>query len=438
MEIIFSEQKGSITNPAIRRLLLIAVFLPLLVGVLQWFLVKQIHFSSTNSIILFSFLTATIFVFFIGLIAKAMRTEEQRLIYSERLSRLLVENRKDYAIFMIDIEGNIINWNKGAERMMGYQSSEIIGKPITILFTQEDKENNALQDFLYNSAYQRQVEYEGWRVTKNGEKFWATITSTGIYDENQKLIGFTKLYRNSTRQKATDDKLKRLVESLEHSNQELERFAYIASHDLQEPLRMISSYTKLLEKKYHDKLDDEAREYIYFAVDGAMRMQQLITDLLLYSRVTTRGKPFLRTDTQALVEQVIHSLGVSIHETGAHVTYDKLPIVMADEVQLTQLFQNLIGNAIKFHDSKPPRVHLSAKQVGGEWVFSIEDQGIGIAEQFHEQIFLIFQRLHNRKNYPGTGVGLAICKRIVERRGGRIWVESQLGRGAKFCFTIPV
>jgi light-regulated signal transduction histidine kinase (bacteriophytochrome) len=225
---------------------------------------------------------------------------------------------------------------------------------------------------------------------------------------------------------------------LERSNAELEQFAYVASHDLQEPLRMITGYTQLLAKRYGDKLDQNANEYIGYAVDGAKRMQRLIHDLLDYSRVGTRGKEFAPTDCGAVVAGTLRALQPAIEESAATVTHDPLPTVMGDESQLLQLFQNLLGNAIKYRDSKPPVVQVSCKQEGGNWLFSVRDNGIGIDPQYANRIFVIFQRLHGRDKYAGTGIGLAVCKKIVERHGGKIWLESESGKGAAFHFTIPM
>jgi light-regulated signal transduction histidine kinase (bacteriophytochrome) len=217
----------------------------------------------------------------------------------------------------------------------------------------------------------------------------------------------------------------------------LEQFAYVASHDLQEPLRMVTSYTNLLAKRYQGKLDSDAEEFIHFAVDGARRMHGLINDLLEYSRIGTRGKNFAPTDCEAVLAKTLATLQLAIQESGAKVTHDPLPTVLADEGQLGQLFQNLIGNGIKYRDSSRPEVHISCKQEGENWLFSFKDNGIGIDPQYAERIFVIFQRLHTKQEYAGTGIGLAICKKIVDRHGGRIWVESQLGQGATFYFTIP-
>ncbi len=227
------------------------------------------------------------------------------------------------------------------------------------------------------------------------------------------------------------------AEDLKRSNAELEEFAYVASHDLQEPLRMVASFTQLLAKRYQGKLDQDADDFIGFAVDGATRMQQLIQALLAYSRVGTRGKSLAPTDCNAILDLVRTNLCRALEESGAEVTAESLPTVQGDEVQLVQLFQNLIANAVKFHGEAPPIIRISAREDNGDWRFAVQDNGIGIALAHQDRIFKIFQRLRRRSEYPGTGIGLAICKKIVERHGGRLWVESEEGRGATFFFTIP-
>ena len=228
-----------------------------------------------------------------------------------------------------------------------------------------------------------------------------------------------------------------MADELKRSNADLQQFAFTASHDLQEPLRGIESFIKLLEKRYKGKLDEKADEYIDYVVDDVQRMQMLIKDLLEYSRVSVKEKIFCPVNCSVVLEQALKNLRLSIEESRADVTYDLLPVVMGDEAQLIRLFQNLIGNAIKFRGWEPLKIHISAGREGAEWIFSIRDTGIGIDPRQAERIFIIFQRLHSRQEYPGTGIGLAICKRIVERHGGRIWVESEPGKGATFCFTIP-
>jgi signal transduction histidine kinase len=247
-----------------------------------------------------------------------------------------------------------------------------------------------------------------------------------------------KLVREHRNLASARESLEKSVAELSRSNSDLQQFAYVASHDLQEPLRMVASYTQLLAKRYRGKLDSDADEFIGYAVDGASRMQKLITDLLAYSRVTSQGRVFERVDCNGLLEEVLSNLRVAVEESRAVVTHAPLPTVIADGRQLGQLFQNLIGNAIKFRCKEPPQVRVSAERQTGEWLFSVRDNGVGMDPQFAERIFVIFQRLHSREEYPGTGIGLAICKKIVERHGGRIWVASQIGQGATFHFTLPI
>ena len=224
---------------------------------------------------------------------------------------------------------------------------------------------------------------------------------------------------------------------LRRSNEDLEQFAYVASHDLQEPLRMITNYLQLLRQRYKDKLDAGADDFIGFALDGSKRMHQLIHDLLTYSRVGTHGKEFVPTDCAQALANALANLRVAIEESRAEITHDPLPTVKGDEVQLMQLFQNLIGNAVKFRGEAVPKIHLGVQRSGAEWEFSVRDNGIGIAPEDFQRIFVVFQRLHSREKYPGTGIGLSVCKKIVERHGGRIWVESKPGQGTTFHFTLP-
>jgi signal transduction histidine kinase len=231
--------------------------------------------------------------------------------------------------------------------------------------------------------------------------------------------------------------MEKTAQELERSNRDLAQYAAIAAHDLQEPLRVVAGFLQILERKYKGKLDPEADRYIAFAVDGAVRMKALINDLLAYSRVETRGKPFAMTDCASPLSEAIKNLSETITATGARVTCTAMPVLSVDSAQLTQLFQNLIGNAIKFHGASPPEVEVSARDTGEAWEFTVRDNGIGIETQYFDKIFVIFQRLHSRDEYPGTGVGLAICKKVVERHGGRIWVESEMSKGSAFYFTIP-
>jgi signal transduction histidine kinase len=272
----------------------------------------------------------------------------------------------------------------------------------------------SLQPYAYDESHLAQAERIGAQIA-------GTIANAFAYEKLE----------------AAQQALEKAVTELRRSNQELEQFAYVASHDLQEPLRKIASFCNLLESRYADQLDDRANVYLHYIVDGAMRMQALVNDLLLYSRVTTRGMEFALTDTNDVLQEALANLDVAVAESNACVTHDPLPTAYGDTKQLARLFQNLIGNAIKYRGEAPPEVHVSVLKKGDEWVFSVRDNGIGIAPEYAERIFVIFQRLHTREEYGGTGIGLSVCKKIVERHGGRIWVESEEGCGATFYFSLP-
>jgi light-regulated signal transduction histidine kinase (bacteriophytochrome) len=277
------------------------------------------------------------------------------------------------------------------------------------------------------------IELTGRR--KDGTAFPIEIMLSPL--ESAEGILVTAAIRDISVRKAAELHLLQTVEELNRSNEELGQFAYIASHDLQEPLRMVASYTQLLSRRYKGQLDTDADEFIAFAVDGASRMQRLIDDLLAYSRVGTKGQDLLATSSEEALEQALLNLRGAIEESGALVTHDPLPTVLADEMQLVQLFQNLVGNAIKYQDPGVPRVHISAaRNSGKKWIFAVNDNGLGIDPQYFEKIFGVFQRLHGRDEFAGTGIGLAICKKIVERHGGSISVESQPGKGSTFRFAL--
>ncbi len=275
-----------------------------------------------------------------------------------------------------------------------------------------------------------------WEFHTASKNQWFRCTDKAIQWVDGRMVRF-EIATDITKMKFLENKLKEKNDELERSNMELEQFAYVASHDLQEPLRMVASYTEILEQKYKGKLDQKADKYIGYAVEGAKRMQGLINDLLVLSRVNTRGKPFGPTDCNDLIKSVLSGLKGSINEKKAQINVDPMPTVLGDATQLYQLFQNLISNAIKFHGVETPVVNISAVKEGKEWVFSIEDNGIGIDPQFFERIFVIFQRLHQRGVYQGTGIGLSIAKKIVERHGGRIWVKSEQDKGSQFNFALP-
>ncbi len=278
----------------------------------------------------------------------------------------------------------------------------------------------------------------------DGAYRWFKSRGVPIRSEAGRIIKWQGTSTDLQEKKETEEALQRVhedlarrAEELARSNRELEQFAYVASHDLQEPLRMVASYLELLSQRYKGRLDEKADKFIDYAVDGAVRMKALIDGLLGYSRVATRARSLALVESRGALDEARTNLGRTIGEKGAVVTSDALPLVLADHAQLVQVFQNLIGNALKFC-AGPPLVHVAVEPKGEEWVFSVRDNGIGIARECWERIFAIFQRLHGRDKYPGTGMGLAICKTVVERHGGRIWVESRPGEGSTFFFTLPV
>ena len=284
------------------------------------------------------------------------------------------------------------------------------------------------------------VSWESLAALAGGLAITALLVAylIGVVNHTAKTQRLTDQLRQSRDHiEGISQNLEKQAQELVRSNQELEQFAQIASHDLQEPLRMVSGFTQLLQQRYKDRLDSDANEFIEFAVDGAKRMQTQINDLLSYSRVSTQGNSFEATDCSDVFDIAVANLSASIRESGAAVTRDTLPVLPADASQLVSLFQNLIGNGVKYRGDEPPRIHVSAVESGDEWLFSFRDNGIGIESEFGERIFQIFQRLHSETKYVGTGVGLAICKKVVERHGGRIWVESAPGKGSTFYFTIP-
>ena len=271
----------------------------------------------------------------------------------------------------------------------------------------------------------------------DGKTVWVMYNASTVHDSSGRLLYGIAQVQDITRRKETEDRLARVAAELERSNADLQEFAYVASHDLSEPLRMVSSYTQLLARRYGDQLDSDAHEFIGFAVDGVNRMQRLIDDLLAYSRAGTQEYRIGPVDCEDLVRDTLAGMQTTISEAGATVTVEDLPTVRGDEGQLRQLFQNLIGNGIKFRADDPPQVRVSAEREGSAWRFGVEDNGIGIDPRHAERIFSVFKRLHTREKYPGSGVGLSICKRIVERHQGRIWVEQSVLGGSRFCFTIP-
>lgn len=363
---------------------------------------------------------------------------EEALQLSEENYRLLFDE-SPLPKWVVDLETfAFLEVNNAAVEHYGYSRDEFRRLTLADIRTMEEFERfeRALEESRTKGS-----KFEGRFQTKhrkkNAEIIDVDIRYTDIvYNGRRSLLG---VIIDVTERGRAERERERLITELQRSNRELQQFAYIASHDLQEPLRTVSSYVDLLAMKYKGKLDQTADKYISFAVEGAHRMSELINDLLAFSRVGTQGRPFARVNLEEVLERVLGNLRKSEKESAAAITRDAMPHVTGDQSQLSQVFQNLISNAIKFgRKDVQPRIHISAERKGNEWVFGMHDNGIGIEPRFYERIFTIFQRLHTRSEYPGTGVGLAICKRIVERHGGHIWVESKPGEGSTFYFTLPV
>jgi PAS domain S-box-containing protein len=383
------------------------------------------------------------------------RKADHALLESEARFRMLVENVVDYAMYMLDVDGNIISWNPGAERIHGYRSDEIIGKHLSQFYLPEDAKRGKAVQALKAAAATGRHEDESSRVRKDGSRFWASAVLTALKDEHGELRGFVKVTRDITARKKADEEIRELNASLEQrvaerteelvesnealrqSNEDLNQFAYAASHDLQEPLRMVALFSEMLHASYSSRLDAEADQYISYVVNGAKRMEQLLRDLLAYSQAGNSSEgPARPVDCDSVLEKVMFNLQTAIEQNGASVTWSDLPTVPAHEVRMVQLLQNLIGNAIKYRGLEAPKIHVHAERRQANWLFCVQDNGIGIDPEYAQQIFGVFKRLHGH-NYPGTGIGLAICQRIIERYGGRIWVESTVGEGSRFYFTLP-
>jgi PAS domain S-box-containing protein len=365
------------------------------------------------------------------------KAAEVHLGQMEERYRGLLEAAPD-AMVVVNRAGAIVLLNVQAEKQFGYNRDELLGQKITNIIPVGFAERliaDGTRSAADALAQQIGMGIELLGLRKNGTEFPIEIMLSPLESDDGTLV--TAAIRSIATRKQAEANLLSNIEELNRSNEELAQFAYIASHDLQEPLRMIASYTQLLSKRYKGKLDPEADEFIAFAVDGANRMQRLIQDLLAYSRVGTKAKELRETSSELALERALKNLGRTVGESHATVTHDPLPTVRADETQLVQLFQNLVGNGIKYHGSDAPRIHVSAAMNGErKWIFSVRDNGLGIDAKYFERIFGMFQRLHGREEFEGTGIGLAICKKIVERHGGAISVESQPGHGSTFRFAL--
>jgi PAS domain S-box-containing protein len=359
----------------------------------------------------------------------------RELRVKHRLLDSVVEGTTD-PIYIRDLENCFTLANSACAKVLGRSVNEVVGRSLRGLLP-----NNSVDAIIQSdqeivlagatSTMEETAEIDG--ITR-----LFLTTKCPYRDDDQKIIGTIGISRDITERKKSEEHLVKTVGELKRSNDELQQFAYVASHDLQEPLRMVASYTQLLAQRYKGRLDSDADEFIAYAVDGANRMQRLIQDLLVYSRAGTNGRSLREISTGNALKEALTNLRATIDESGAIVTHDSLPFITTDGTQLVQVFQNLVGNAIKYRSAEVPRVHVSAAKNGGnEWIFSVRDNGLGIDPQYFERIFILFQRLHGPKEFKGTGIGLSICKKMLERVGGRIWVDSQPERGSTFYFALP-
>ena len=366
--------------------------------------------------------------------------------------KVTVDHIENYAIFTMDLDGKITSWNHGATSIYGWNEDQVIGKHFEFLYLAKERKLGSPKKHIKKAAEKGSFETEMWSPKKDKSIFLADISiSHFIDDKTKKSLGYLQIVKDvtvrNTREEAqisANDLLREEIErrkeienQLNLSNQELDAFASAASHDLQEPLRMVVSYLQLIERRYEDKLDKDGKEFLNFAVDGASRMKNLISDLVVYSRIDKLGKKFKKVDTNKVLDRALNNLEIIIEESGAEITHDKLPEIWSDTIQLTQVFQNLIANAIKFCDKSKPKIHISVKSEKDNYVFSIKDNGQGIEAKHLQSIFIIFKQLGDRAERRGSGVGLAMVKKIITRHKGEIWVKSKPGSGTTFFFSIP-
>lgn len=360
----------------------------------------------------------------------------ESVLSKENLYPKMIAEIADYAILLMDSEGVIQNWNAGAHRIKGYTESEIVGKNFRIFYTETDRQNGKPNQLIRIAKEEGRAQDEGWRVRKDGSTFWGSITITAVHDEHGKLVGFSKVTRDLTERRQSEVELKEHARKLESKNRELEQFAYIASHDLQEPLRTVTTLTDLLAKNYADQFDEKGQQMMTYINQATGRMRQLIHGLLDYSRIG-RESTLTSIDLNELMKQVKEDLSTTIQETKATINTDNLPTINGYEIELRMLFQNLISNAMKYAQAdNPPVISISAEKKSNHWKFAVSDNGIGIPQEFQDKVFLIFQRLHTKDEYEGTGIGLAHCRKVVELHNGNIWVESIPNKGSVFYFTV--
>jgi PAS domain S-box-containing protein len=361
--------------------------------------------------------------------------KEEELLESEALYHSLV-NHLPLCMARKDLSGTFTFVNRALAELLGREPEDFVGCTDWELFTEEQAERCRQDDAEVARAGKLLDKIEIFTLP-DGTTRHLHVLRTPTYDAEGRIIGTQLTFWDVTSQRQTEEERDRYAHELERSNQDLEQFAYSVSHDLQSPLRTVASYCQLLQKRYAGQFDPEADEFLTGAIEGARRMRRLLDDLLSYSRVATRAHQFLPADANTVLKEALFNLQVTIDENQAEVTHEELPSVVCDATQLMQLFQNLIGNAIRYRSEAPPRIQVRCDEQPDHWTFHVRDNGVGIEPRHQARIFQIFQRLYAEHEIPGSGIGLAICKRIVERHGGKIWVESQAGEGSTFSFTLP-
>jgi len=367
----------------------------------------------------------------------ARDTTDQKITVGLKERLAAIVESSDDAIISKDLQGYIQSWNRGAEKLFGYTSEEIIGRHISTLAPPDRvDEIPGILDSIRRG--ERVDHYQTKRKTKDGRILTVWLTVSPIRDATGKIVGASKIARDITDRDRQEEVLRQANEALTSANADLQQFVYSASHDLQEPLRMVSIYSEMLKRDFGEKLGPDGAEYIGYTMQGALRMEQLLHDLRAFMHASTSVQESAEEiDARTVLDKALRNVETAIKESGASITVTSLPHVRLLEFQLEQLFQNLIGNAIRYRSTAPPQIEVAARMQGQYWLFSVQDNGIGIGPEYKEQVFGLFTRLHSVAEYPGTGMGLAICKRIVKRAGGRIWVESEVGWGATFFFTVP-
>jgi PAS domain S-box-containing protein len=378
---------------------------------------------------------------YVGSITDISAAKRAEMIRQQVEAELQKSEQKFRAVFdhmfqligILTPDGALVEANRTALDAIGINLSDVVGQPFwdTPWWTHSPQLQRQLKDATVRAAAGELVRFEAEHILVDGSSIFVDFSMKPVLDETGKVVALIPEGRDISDRK-------RQEEDLARSNAELQQFAYVASHDLQEPLRMVTSYLELLERRYKGQLDPKADQFINYAVDGAVRMQTLINALLTYSRVGSTTQSYEAVDLAGVLQDVLTNLQVTIAQNSAVITHDPLPQVQGDRIQLIQLLQNLISNGIKFRREDTPHIHIGAKRLSDKWLFSIHDNGIGIEAQYTDRIFIIFQRLHSRAEHPGTGIGLSICKKIVERHGGNLWVESQLDQGSTFYFTLPL